>query len=297
MIYINITGGLGNQLFQYAFARSWQRRTGQRIVLNTYELDRYDRQRKIELDQFQLNSDVFFESKKLPWFVHRRNFGAKLARRISPKHFMQFFAKNENSLVWYEKEILSMPFIHTDKDIYIGGYWQAADYSINVRHELSRELRLQVPNTTNVARWLDRIQDDESSVCIHVRRGDYVGTGYEVCTVDYYLQGISFIKDKISNAHFYVFSDDRAWAKQQLGNLPGITIIDDTKSAVEDLVLMTACRNFIISNSTFSWWAQYLAVEHREYVVAPDQWYQGSKDRALYLPEWTLIPVRLQEKR
>ena len=96
-IHINITGGLGNQLFQYAFARNIQETTGGDIYLNIYELETYDRQRSFELNKFALNDKVFIEEKKLPWYIHRRNYASKILRNISADRYFDILAKKN----WY----------------------------------------------------------------------------------------------------------------------------------------------------------------------------------------------------
>ncbi|EGP5048109.1 alpha-1,2-fucosyltransferase [Enterococcus faecium] len=290
MIYVNITGGLGNQLFQYAFAKRIQKETGQEITLNIYELSTYDFKRRYELDKFALTKYVCVSDDKLPWYVHRRNYISKVLRKIFPRFFWKMCLLN-NSYVWYEETEMTIPAPKLNKDIYIGGYWQNYKYSIDALDELKKDYVLITQLEEKNKKLLESIKNS-NSVCIHIRRGDYVGTDYEVCTKHYYEKAISSLMTKIQNPKFYVFSDDIEWAKVNIScKNRDVVFVEEHNSAEKDLWLMRNCRHFIISNSTFSWWAQYLGDFANKVVYAPSQWHKKIDGRDLYLENWNIINV------
>jgi hypothetical protein len=98
---------------------------------------------------------------------------------------------------------------------------------------------------------------NENAVSIHVRRGDYVLQGYILLTQNYYNKAIKYIKQNVKNPHFYIFSNDTNWVKENLTFDGEYTIIDWTKRDYEDLQLMSKCKHFINANSSFSWWGSF----------------------------------------
>ena len=129
-----------------------------------------------------------------------------------------------------------------------------------------------------------------NSVCVHIRRGDYVGSFYEVCTKEYYLDAIKLMNKKVKNTHFYIFSDDISWAKENLG-LKDVTYIDWKNNQYQDLKLMSSCKNFIMSNSSFSYWAQFLSENEEKVVIAPSKWFKNGKKIDIYEDSWNLIEI------
>lgn len=286
-IHVNITGGLGNQLFQYAFARYLQNKTGYDILLNTYELDTYDKKREFELDKYILNDRVKREKNRLPWYVHRRNYISKILRNLSPRLYYSFFSLR-GCYIWYGEEHIDCVCKNIEDDIYVGGYWQSPAYFADIVDVLRTELVLKEKTRDSEAALIGRIMNSES-ICLHVRRGDYVNSDYEVCTLDYYNKAIECIKAVFRDPVFYVFSNDIDWCKQNINAGGDICYVEGNRAAVMDLFLMSLCTGFIISNSTFSWWAQYLSNNENKIVCAPSVWHKKKNNIELYLPEWKII--------
>lgn len=113
MIRVNITGGLGNQMFQYAIARKYQIQTGQKISLNIHELKNFKLTRSFELDAFNISSDIEVDDSCLPWYAHRRNYINKVLRNISPKNYMSLCGTLFNAGIWYLEEMVELPKLGT----------------------------------------------------------------------------------------------------------------------------------------------------------------------------------------
>ena len=112
----------------------------------------------------------------------------------------------------------------------------------------------------------------------------------QVCTPDYYRRALAAAAAALPGATFVFFSDDPDWVRENL-QVPGQKTLYAPAggTAVGDLALMQQCSDFIMSNSTYSWWAQYLGSAPQKQVFAPCRWYAGGKQTALYQPFWHLI--------
>ena len=129
-------------------------------------------------------------------------------------------------------------------------------------------------------------------VCVHLRRGDYQkpeNAILQVCTPAYYARAIAAVKAAHPDAALFVFSDDVDWAQANLTTCGLPAVFLPRGEAAADLALMQLCRGFVVSNSTYSWWAQYLAKATDKLVLAPEKWYAHTKKSALYLPDWKLV--------
>ena len=111
----------------------------------------------------------------------------------------------------------------------------------------------------------------------------------QVCTPAYYARAAAQVKAARPAAELFVFSDDIAWAQEHLDTAGLPAVFMPQGAAVDDLALMQLCHGFVVSNSTYSWWAQYLAEAPDKQVWAPDRWYAHTKDSALYLDGWKLV--------
>ncbi|MCI2048230.1 MAG: alpha-1,2-fucosyltransferase [Lachnospiraceae bacterium] len=292
MIRVNVTGGLGNQIFCYCCARALQEETGQEIELNTWELNRYESFREFSLSDFRLKEPVRISDSELPWYAHRRSLRGALLRRISPE-LMKSSGIRHNSHIWYQLSYTEFPAPDPEKDICLGGYWQSEKYFSGCLPALRSELQL-----TDAARdafpkdaaALERQILDSRSVCIHVRRGDYMKLGYGVCGTAYYREAMRRMEENAEDITYFVFSDDPAWARENI--VPGRTTV---YAAVHrpscDLYLMSRCHDFILANSSFSWWAQELNPCSGRRVIAPAKWHTKLAVRDIWKEDWEKIDV------
>ncbi|MGZ0708422.1 alpha-1,2-fucosyltransferase [Coraliomargarita sp. W4R53] len=248
-IRILLCGGLGNQLFQYAFARALAERfdAGVQLDLGTGFARDLVYRRNYELNVFQLPDRVeLIQPTKFEMQIER----IKLALARRNWFFEKYYLLEPNRGDYLAKVETLKPLSKCTSF----GYWQNERYFSEVedilRKELSfsRELSLQ-----NQALAKDMQSTD--SVALHVRRVQYD------CAVDasYYDRAIAEMIKRVPGSRFYCFSDDMDWCREQLLPKYPIELIDNRGlPAVEDFQLMTHCRNFITANSSFSWWAAWL---------------------------------------
>lgn len=307
MIYAELAGGLGNQMFLYAFARALALRTGEEVTL----LDRQDWKSGAPAHthcalnalrispQVHIRADAAFAKHHLPLqntlkvlMIRREQKGGMMAQNWKP--FEEKMAPMLNALGLHFVTDGYIPCrrgkgFHFPLDLLAWGYFQSEAYFADHKEVIRAELRpVNAPDPDRAA----AIGAAKCPVCLHLRRGDYQNpenAALQVCTPAYYARCCALVKEQWPEATLFVFSDDILWAQDHLdtAGLPAVYLTPG--SAAGDLALMQLCRHFIISNSTYSWWAQYLGDAPDKQVYAPDRWYANGKESELYLPGWTLV--------
>lgn len=285
MIITRLSGGLGNQMFQYAAGKALAVRHGAKLVL---DLSWFGTQnlRSYELDCFvqdtpaatQADLDLIISSRLKPILPVANAFGflKKRIPLILEPHFHY----------WRGWTSIGSPAA-------ISGYWQSEHYFHDSAEAIRRDFAFADQPTGNNLRNHEKISGTDCSVSIHIRRGDYVSnptTNQEhgTCSSDYYAKAIDFVAARIGTPHFFIFSDDISWVKSNFrpGNHP-YTLIDgnDADSGCMDMLLMAACRHHIIANSSFSWWGAWLTEQKDSIVCAPTNWFrQQSHDTRDIIP-------------
>lgn len=292
MIFVELCGGLGNQLFEYAFGRYIQYKSGQDLCLYTGRLDR-DKvgiKRLYSLGNYKLNKHVSVVNNMLPWFANDfDNYFIKVFRKLFPKIALNVLAHN-NVYMWKETDYYRLPNVNFNKDIFICGYWQCERYFYEIKSILQKEIVLQKEFSEKNKQIIQQMNLTDS-VCMHVRRGDFVNSIHYVCDIKYYKEALKLISKEKTKFQLFVFSDDILWVKSNI-DVPANTVYVDWKNSnYEELLLMSNCKNFIISNSSFSWWAQYLSSNNEKIVVSPSKWYNNNCKVDIYQPNWRIIEV------
>lgn len=293
-ITIRLMGGLGNQMFEYAALRNMQLNNKCNGVIdlcgitnkthNVFGLDHCNISKDIEV----VNKQKGFKGKIVHllygfyWvFLSKNKSGFKFWTRVQPY-------LNSIGIYCVPDGYIPLNNIEVDNN-YMVGYFQSINYMKENKDTIRKELQI---TDKLEGKNLEVYNDIKkyNSVCVHIRRGDYVGSFFEVCTADYYLEAIKLMNKKVKNAHFYVFSDDINWAKDNLG-LNNVTYIDWKNNQYQDIKLMSGCKNFIMSNSSFSYWGQFLSENKDKVVIAPSKWFKNGKKIDIYEDSWYLIDV------
>lgn len=270
-VIVRLEGGLGNQLFQYAAARSLALATGRDLLLDTSAY-RADRLRSYQLDRFAIAARPLRRS-DIPFFRLRRSrLGAILPRRARMEIVREAFPARVP--IWPEAPVegAGTP--------YLIGYWQSERYFAAIADTIRREVRVNAAPEGRNARVLDEIAAGDA-VAIHVRRGDYVSnpaaTAYHgLCGLEYYEAAIRRLAGSVPRPHCFVFSDDLDWVRTNLDTGHPTTFVGhNTDTPWEDLRLMAACRHFIVANSSFSWWGAWLGEWPGKQVIAPARWFRA----------------------
>ena len=148
-----------------------------------------------------------------------------------------------------------------------------------------------------VINFAELIKGTQNAICLHVRRGDFVSSSmHNVIGVQYYKKALELLKTKINgDFRVFIFSDDTEWCRTNLINISSnVTIVDHDcagKSFLAHFYLMTCFSIFIIPNSTFAWWAAWLASANTKIVIAPQTWatIESSAPKDIVPDSWMAI--------
>lgn len=303
-MYLYLKDGLGNQMFMYAFCRALQlnRFPKEKIIINNKLFkQKATTPRDFELDCFKLNNSVkvanFFEriySDFLYFFKKKIQF--RNADVFNKDVIQKAFAKNL-ILQYPVFDFYDISSIKKGPKL-VRGFFQNPKYFDGIKNTLISDFEVKHEPSKENKEMLQKIKSAENSVCLHVRRGDYVESErwskeLLVCDKNYYEQAVLEMKSRIENPTFFVFSNtskDLEWIKNNYNFDGDFVYVNLNNPSFEELRLMYNCSHFIISNSSFSWWAQYLGQSESKTVIAPKKWSNSHEGTSgIYMNEWILI--------
>lgn len=291
------SGGIGNQLFQYANALFFSQQLGVNFeVLKEPEISFRRHGFPLMLPKFSVRALIRPMSSwdRLMFSQVKRNqLLAKPARVL---------ARNQ---VLFQEQFINYTFPSKlrrnafTRKLYLFGYLQSHRIPDAIEPELRKHLTLcDVPTGQNLA-VLRQIEDTQSPVSLHVRRGDYtrVRGGKDALPLTYQRNAIHAIQQRVTNPTFFVFSDDIAYCRQHLPRHAKVVFVDhnDVLNCHEDLRLMAACRHNIIANSSFSWWGAWLNPNPDKIVCAPSIWRDEAISNQILPPNWIRCDVRSEQ--
>ncbi len=275
---------MGNQLFQYAIGRhlSIKNNTGLVLDASNYLIDKNNRH--YELYRYNIKSKT--ANIIICIFVR---LGKYIIPRITQNIRLPIkYIREQNN--YFNKEILS-----EKTNLILDGYWHSEEYFKNIRGIILDDLTLLSNPDKKNKKMLKRI-NNSNSVCLHVRRDDYVSNPllqqfHGNLTPEYYNKAIRSICDQTINPDFFVFSDEPEWCKRNIVISHPHTYVDinEPDKAPEDLQLMSACKHFIIANSSFSWWAAWLSENKKKVIIAPKRWYRKKDEGDIVPKSWIRI--------
>ena len=307
MIYVDMNGRCGNQLFQYAFARKlsmlnddmpitidfWNvARVGRELSDNSFvdnlkDFNVKEYNGRFEKDHYLDEYGTFFQKKIWVFCKKQQALNIKLKLGLDQNNF---FIKAQKYGVYREENLLMHPQKCLSKDIFIRGYFERADYYIGMEEVLRKEFAPKTsPNKANDK--LYKIINNNESVCVSFRKWDGDDSFRAICNKEYYLKAMEIIHSAYPNALFVLFSDDIEWAKNNFSCPYNCVYESGNDEVYEKLRLMYNCKHFIITNSTFAWWAQYLGTNENKMVIAPSRWSNVTSNYYLKMSNWTLLDV------
>lgn len=258
MIIVKLSGGLGNQMFEYSIGRALS-------IKNNTEL-------KLDLS--------FLKNKNMGHNFVYRDYELDMFNGVEDFDFTldNCFTAAEPHL-HYSKEFVENIGRNADKKILIDGYWQSPLYFDEIqsiiRSDFQFKNKIDASSDERVLSMLNDIRDT-NSVMINVRRTDYLNTDFHgVMGMEYINKAIALIESKIENPKYFIFSDDIEWCKENI-KLDNMVIVDHSYKGDRFsyyLQLMIECKHFIIPNSTFAWWAAWLSESDNKIVIAPKNWF------------------------
>jgi len=299
MIIVEFCGGLGNQMFQYAFYKTLKYTYSAikiKADLHNYKINKYHNGFELfNIFNIHLDKATIWEcikTGKRDYLNNYQNLILKNIYRILIFFYNRFFInkiKKNIYIKWVKSFDFDPSFFNLDinQNYYLSGYWINENYFNIIKDALF--IDFQVSEIFNNSLIIKKIVNSES-VSIHLRRGDYVGTEYDVLTNDYYKNAINYISDRIINPVFFIFSDDKEYAEKYFDYLPNKYLVSENhgNNSYKDMLLMSLCKHNINANSSFSFWGAYLNKNNKKIVVTPNIYLKNRQDYPV-CKDWIII--------
>lgn len=285
MIIIHLMGGLGNQLFQYAFARSLSYKLDAELFLDISYFN-HDEQRKhviFGLNSFNINGIVGYYP-----YVEKTSIGLNYEKKQELTRYSEGnFPKSVGEYgIMKNIENIKLP-------AFFEGYYQ---FQMKDKHEclitenyfkdtidiIDKELQYVKDMTYNSQSLIEEMKNYDS-IALHIRHGDYEDIpNFGLCSVEYYQNAIDILTTELDNPKIYIFTENPNWVLENLKFEVPFKIVefDASKNVVgrafgELLNIMASCKHFIIANSTFSWWGAFLSKNEFKIIITPKPWFQS----------------------
>jgi hypothetical protein len=298
IVIVNLLGGLGTQMSQYAYAKELEKR-GYKVKLDA-SIYKYYKLREYGLKDFNISIELadaldlepFLSKKKVIKTLHKlrpNNIILRILNRLGVN------TKGDNVIVENSHEF-NKDFLDLKRDTYIIGDFKCEKYFEGVRAILIDDFTLRNYPSHYFESMIAKIKHSPDTCFVHIRRGDYISNSkvakiHGVCNKKYYLDAMSYIESKIPDIVFFMFSDDIDWCEANF-NAKNIVFMrnHERTNPNEDILLMSNCDHAIIDNSSFCWWGAWLIQNKYSIIIAPKEWYavshfqQTSKD--IYCENW-----------
>lgn len=288
-VIVRLQGGIGNQMFQFAFGKALSLRLGRPLLLDIKEYDNYKKFYGFELKKvFGVEDDVashrvlknvlgFRRDSVVYRYVMSRRFGLY---RVFPK-------------IKVEKSPQYDPIYQiSEKASYFSGYFQCGRYFSDYDQEIRNIFSFNVPFDSNEL-YSYGLSDGVVTCSLHIRRGDYLSDRNAASFIgfvgqEYFARAIEYCVNKLSVKRFLVFSDDIGWAKDHIRSAAEMRFIDSFvgQDSYRNMQLMSLCDHHIISNSSFSWWGAWLNSSIHKTVVAPANWFSSGAQTDIVDNDW-----------
>ena len=291
MIILQMSGGLGNQMFQYA-AYLKLKSIGREVKLDDVESYKLDNARPIQLTVFDISYPRATPEEVIELRDSSLALKDRIRRRLKGRNLKQYVEKDYS----YDEHVLEVD------DTYLIGYFQTDKYFKNIAGEVRECFSFREDLITEENRRLaEEIEGCEQAVSIHVRRGDYLQPGAAdifsgVCTEEYYSAAIEYTQKRFPEAVFFLFTNDLIWADFFVDAHPEADIrvvrVNSEFTGYLDMYLMTCCRHHILANSSFSWWGAWLAHDRKGITISPDVWFKNGHCKDIHTDDM----IRIDEK-
>jgi len=271
MLIVKIIGGLGNQMFQYAYAKALQEK-GYKVKLDISAYETYKLHGGYQLNKYNIDMEIA-KSKEIEKLA-KKNIFEKIMRKKKK-------LKEKNHL-------FDINLLQPDDEKYIVGYFQSEQYFIDIRKKILEDFVIKQKLSNYSSKVKGQILGCQNALSIHIRRGDYItnknaNQRHGTCSLNYYQEAYKRVSEMYGIMDCFVFSDDISWAKENL-DFANTEYIASAEEQIphEDIYLMSLCKHNIIANSSFSWWGAWLNENEAQCVIAPKQWIQDKQLQAYF---------------
>lgn len=289
MIIIRMTGGLGNQMFQYALYLKL-RAMGKEVKMDDFTEYEGREARPLSLWAFGIEYDRASREELCRMTDGFLDPVSRIRRKLFGRKSLEYMEKDCN----FDPEILNRD------PAYLTGYFQSEKYFADIEEKVRQAFCFSERIWEGIpSQLLERIRSYEQqiktamAVSVHIRRGDYLQNEEAyggICTEQYYKTAIEYVRKRQQDASFFVFTNDPDYAGEWILKNFGqekerFVLIEGTQeeNGYLDLYLMSLCRHHILANSSFSWWGAYLNPSREKIVIVPHKWFGNQECRDIYM--------------
>jgi len=279
-IEVEISGGIGNQLFQFAAALALAERLHAEIIL---DVSWYERELQ-SVDKRHMELDKFLDLSEIKRVKSKRHPKVEIALKV---------ARNFKVISDAKLDLGAFHSLSTRRHIRMRGYWQSEAYFTPVVDFLRSSYSKHLMMSTLANEIANQIRSS-ASLGIHVRRGDYItnrktNSFHGVCGENYFTNATRLTLKSTKIDKIYIFSDDVQWCRENLDfDVPSV-LVESVVSDTEQLKLLSLCKHHVISNSSFSWWAAWFGYSEEQVVIYPQAWFSDGSSLK-YMPAlWTSL--------
>lgn len=278
MIITKITGGLGNQLFQYSLGKAVADYHKVPLKLDISAYKAYTLHKGYRLDQFKISAAIATKN-DIKRLKGSETLTSRILRKAGLVKNKSYFTEKQRTI--YDEEVFDLA------TRYLDGYWQNQQYFLSIRKIIIQEFQTKEPLSDKAYNYQDQITKS-NAVSLHIRRGDYLKhPEIGVLDVSYYKHAVEYIKNRIEAPRFFIFSNDFGWCQENLDFIDNPIYVENTETEIDDLVLMSNCGHNIIANSSFSWWGAWLNGSENKVVISPRKWMAVNPKNHKWVPhEW-----------
>ena len=290
MIISNLVGGLGNQMFQYACARSLSLELDLPLKFCTDTFGAYNAHNGFELTRvFKLNLEIANTGDLAALIGWTQSFPS--VRRALEKRSFSYLASHRFLSESHLKHGASLRDL-VRKGGYLHGYWQSERYFASHAAQIRADFKFP-QDLCEVNLHIANIISQRTAISVHIRRGDYVSNAktlavHGTCSPEYYQVAIDTLLQRCPGAQLIAFSDDPRWTSEVLlPRYPAMVLVEHNRGVDSyiDMRLMSMCQHHIIANSSFSWWGAWLNPSPSKMVIAPSRWFADGRDSSDLVPE------------
>lgn len=272
MVIIQVAGGLGNQLQQYALYQEFLNMgTEAKLDISWFQNEKSRKkkqenaatERMLELACFEGLSYEVCTANERRDLIGSQGLAGKLRRKLCP-----------NSVYWFHESRIYHPEIFSFRDMYISGYFACEKYYADILPNLRKKIKFPESHNPLNLKMAEEMEHCQSA-SVHIRRGDYLNAENaamfgNICTDAYYETALKTVEKEMPDAHFYIFSDDISYVKEKYqGDKYTIVDINHGKDSFYDMWLMSRCKHNICANSTFSFWGARLNSNENKIMIRP----------------------------
>lgn len=300
MIVVRIYEGLGNQMFEYAYAYALNeraKRQGIKVYLDLRDTaetvsDRARFARTLDIKQFDIRLPAAPPQILSHWdYLSRETAFHRAACRLAEHRLYRYGIHEEYRYQHQYHYNYTKDHFRIRDNTYITGWYQHEEYFATYRQALLKEFSLK--KAWKIPVPLKQILKENEVISLHIRRGDYITNPtvrkiMHICDQEYYRKAVEYIRKRLDHPYLLVFTNDVEWVRKNFHSDLPMMIVSETFELTDahELLLMSCCNHNIISNSTYSWWGAWLNTHKDKIVIAPQKWFVDPQRKNIAAKQW-----------